>query len=483
MTIPASLQARFDKARHEINAAENGLGRALYAMDALRTELETHLASLPEAPPPAPVEDTSRPWDIAVLPVLTISQTEILPCAEVAHIKLTLDRDPFMTVRVKLQPAGDQAIGFRAADFKVSEPYVVTFSPGDDLTAYLSIPIKNRASQVGWKFRINVPATLRQSGWVKADKGTHFDVVVTAAPKEPNALPAVMPRHRPMQRLALGRPAWDVPPDQWEWSRTGEGGKWRTALQYGDGPANQPTEKGLYANAETYPGSDPHKKEVDASGRSYVRLHTRRFPAPVAELDMSGKATGKYLGFQASWLSAQNIDALCAETGLWEFEYVSPSRRYAWAAFWLMGVQNRKTVWPPEIDVFEHFNGVYGAWTAEIETSSTLHYGDFGKDRVGALGATINLPHLGLRGVDLTTQIHKHQCLVTADFITIFFDGVEIVQFKHILKPVKATDTKRFHPIINVAVAPADANDAYDQGSGDMLAYGFRYFPLSEVSV
>lgn len=479
MTDIASLRTDAEKARLEMNALKNGAARGVYALD----KVLAGVAALEAAPPVVvpPVEDKSRPWDIAVFPKLTFSQLEVEPGAAFAHIKLTLDRDPFMTVRVKIQAAGDQATGFYAGDFKTAQPYVVTFSPGDDLTAYLSIPIKNRASKDGWKFRLLVSGTLRQSGWSEWEKGTHLDVYVRAAPKEPNVLPANVPKQRPMQRLTLGTPSWDVAPDKWEWSRTGEGGKWRTALQYGDGPANQPTEKGLYANAITYPGSDPHLKETDAQGRPYVRLHTRRFPAPVAELDMSGRATGKYLGFQASWLSAQNIDALCAETGLWEFECVSPSRRYAWAAFWMMGVKNRQTVWPPEIDVFEHFNGVYGSWDTKVETSSTLHYGDFGVGRAGAKGATINLPHLG-KPVDLTTQIHKHQCLVTEDFITIFFDGEEIVQFRHILKPVKATDTKLFHPIINVAVAPSDANDAYDQGSGDMLAYGFRYFPPDQVS-
>lgn len=427
------------------------------------------------------LDPQAKPWDIAVYPKLTFSQLEVLPGAEFAHIKLSLDRDPFMTVRVKLQPAGDQAVGFQAQDFETRLPYVVTFSPGDDLNAYVSIPIKDRASRDGWKFRLRVVGALRQSGWSEWERGIDLDIHVRTSPKEANVLPAEMPRHRAMQRLTLGTPSWDDPPDEWRWNRTGEGGVFRTSLQYGDGPANQPTEKGIYANAVTYQGTNPHLKELDANGRPFVRLHTRKLSAPIAELDLQGRPTRKSFGFQASMLNAAKVTGLRAETGLWEFEYVSPSRHGAWAAFWMVGNDNGNTVWPPEIDIFEHFNGAYGPWNTTQETSSALHYGDFGRDRAGAKGATIDLLHLGMP-VNLTTEIHKHQCLITADFITIFFDGAEIVQFRHILKPVKAGDTKRFHPLINVAVAPGRAADAYTQGSGDMLAYGLRYFPLSQVN-
>lgn len=434
------------------------------------------------APPRGP-----RPWDIAIFPTLTISQTEIAPGADVVHLKLTLDRDPFMTVRVLLEVANDQTVGFRGADFQTPRPYLATWSPGDHLIQYVTIPIANLGSQPGWKFRVMAPGALRQSGWSEWERGTHFDVTVTNRPTEPNRLPETLPARRPLHRLRTGRPSFDQDMSRIEWSRTGfkpDGAPvWRTSLQYGEAPANA-NEKGLYANALVYPGSDPHLKEVDAAGRPYVRLHTRRYPSPVRELDLANRPKARLLNYQASWLSGQTLAGLCHETGLWEFEFVSPDRYGAWAAHWMMGVQDGRTVWPPEIDVFEHFNGAYGPWNPRQETSATLHYGDFGKTRAGARGATVNLANAGFDPqIDLTTTPHRSQCLVTEDFITIFMDGVEIVQFRHILKPILPGDTKTFHPVVNVAVAPARNDDPYDQGSGDMLFYGYRYFPLSEVSL
>jgi hypothetical protein len=193
----------------------------------------------------------------------------------------------------------------------------------------------------------------------------------------------------------------------------------------------------------------------------------------------------KYHQFQAAWMSTEAIPELHAETGLWELECISPDRRGAWAAFWMTGVQNGNSVWPPEIDIFEHFNGAYGGvWNAKRETSAALHYGEFGQSRIGAKGGTIDLGTAGFPATtDLTAEAHKHQCLITKDFITIFFDGLEIVQFRHILKPVKASDTKLFYPMFNVAVAPGKVSEPYDKGSGDMLVYGLRYWPLDRVRV
>lgn len=428
-----------------------------------------------------------RPWDIAIPPKLSLSEAEILPGAAFVRLKLSLDRDPFMTVRVLLRVEQGHAVGFRPADFRTDLPYLALWSPGDDLVQYLTIPIRNASSQVGWRFRVTAPRTLRQSGWARAERGTHVDVKVVDQLRHPGIPPTQMPRQRPLHRLRKGLPSFDQDMERFEWSRTGlkpDGTPvWRSSLQYGDGPANA-NEKGLYATAETYPGSNPHLKGRDRLGRPYVRLHTRRFDRPVRELDLAGRPMARSLPFQAAWLSGQTLPGLCHSTGLWEFEFVSPDRHGAWAAHWMMGVRNGRTVWPPEIDVFEHFNGVYGPWDSRRETSAALHYGDFGRSRAGTRGTVVNLPQAGFdAATDLTSAPHLSQCLVTDDFITIFMDGLEIVQFRHILKPIAPGDTPDFHPVINVAVAPSRENDPYDQGSGDMLVYGYRYFPPSAVAL
>lgn len=430
-----------------------------------------------------------RPWDIAAQPRLDISHLEIEPGAEFAHIKLTLDKDPPMTVRFFCTVATDGARGFAPELFRRPLPYCATWSPGDELVQYISIPIHDRNSEPGWRLKISSTSGMKSSGFVRADAGLDFNVNVVENPAQPNRLPERLPVQRPPFRLDLGRPQFDQNMATISWTRTGRTSRgascWRSSLLYGDGP-NNPVEKGLYANSQTYPGTNAHLKEIDGAGRPYVRLHTRKFQHPVQQVDGTGQPTRSAWPFQASWLSAQTIDELCHESGVWELDYVSPDRYGAWAAHWFMGVTKPGdvTVWPPEIDVFEHFNGVYGAWDAAKWTSSTLHFGDFGKGRRGSIGATVPLPAVGFDpAIDLTKEIHKSQVHVGRDFITIFFDGVEVLQFRHILKPIKPGDTKLFHPVVNVAVAPSSNEDPYNQGSGDMLMYGYRYYSPEAVKL
>lgn len=63
---------------------------------------------------------------------------------------------------------------------------------------------------------------------------------------------------------------------------------------------------------------------------------------------------------------------------------------------------------------------------------------------------------------------------ITRDIRVCYFGGVEA--------DMNVADTALFHPLINVAEAPGDANDPYDQGWGEILAYGLGYYPLGEVS-
>ncbi|ESQ85410.1 hypothetical protein AEAC466_04395 [Asticcacaulis sp. AC466] len=437
------------------------------------------------------IAPTSYPWDIAVDPNLIISQTDIAPGATFAHIKFSLDKAPWRTVYVFFTIANGNQVGFNTSLLQTPLPYMARWSPGDDLDCYVSIPLTgaNASSVSGWKFQCVAAGSFGQAGYQGANAGTGFYVNVVDTPAVPNVLPGTMPFHRKPLKLQLGTPSYDEDMANIAWSRLGVkpggGACWRTSLQYGDGPANA-NEKGLYANEVTYPSTDSHIKGTDSAGRPYVRMHTKRYPAPKNAIDMSGNASGSFFQYQASWLSGQTIDALCNETGLWELEFVSPDRTYAWSAHWMMGVNpiTHATVWPPEIDIFEHFNGVYGAWDTAQQTSNTLHYGPFGVRREGAQGMGTLLKYLGFdAGLNLNREIHKSQCHVGADYITTFIDGIEIYQFRHILKPVKSGDTKLFHPILDVAVATPSIDEPYDQGSGDMYVYGYRYYSLSQVTL
>lgn len=475
------------KARLEVNDLKNTASRALYAVDKAieAAAVPPVVTPPPVTPPPTPV---GNPWDIAIVPKMTVTQNEVKPGDTHVHLKFSLDRAPWMTVRLFAAVVWT-AVGFdgRAMGQKV---YPAVWNPGDDLDAYITIPLSAPA-KLGWSFKVGCSGSHRQSGYDK-EQGWEFPVTVTETPKAANALPAQMPFHRPPMRLTLGAPTFDQDMAKIEWAAIPKAGsqKWRTTLQYGSGPANG-NEVGLYTSAEQYPGTDAHAKEVDASGRPFVRLRTRKFGMEggkdklVQEVDLGGRPmVNKYYPYQASWLSGQFVDGVCHPDGLWEFEAISPDRRGAWAAHWFLGMTSdgsRRTMWPPEIDGFEHFNGAYGAWDPVRETSTTLHAGPYdSSQRKVAKGATVDLTRIGFPAdIDLTKQVHKYQTLVDGDWIRTFVDGLEICTFRNILKPT-GSHKQLFHPVVNVAVAVQSGN-AYDQGSGDMLMYGYRYWPLDRV--
>lgn len=463
---------------------------ALAAMEEAEAVVVTPAPTPTPTPTPTPAP-SNTPWDIAVTPKMTVSQTEVKPGDKEAHLKFSIDRDPWMTVRLTARVVWT-AVGFdgRAMGQKY---YTLTWSPGDDLDHYMTIPL-SAAAKSGWSFKVQCSGAYRQSGYDR-EKGWEFTVRVADEPAVPNALPAQMPFHRPPLRLTLGAPTFDQDMAKIAYGAFVKPGSqaWRTTLQYGSGPAND-NETGLYTSVEQYPTSNAHSREVDASGRPFVRLHTRKFRADegragvMAEVDLKGEPvkSGRHFAFQASWLSGQYVDGICHKDGLWEFEAMTPDRSKAWSAHWFMGLTSdgsRRTMWPPEIDGFEHFNGTYGAWDPVRETSTTLHAGPYDSaDRKIAKGTTVNLPRIGFPAdIDLTKQVHKYQTLVDGNWIRTFVDGIEICTFRNILTPT-GSHRQLFHPVVNVAVTAAQS-DPYNVGSGDMLMYGYRYWPLDRVRV
>lgn len=363
------------------------------------------------------------------------------------------------------------------------------WSPGDDLTHYVKIVCKT-AYTAGKSLQV----AIRVKGLGDGQKGKGVNVVFTEGAQHPD-----MPEqfHRPLRRLNLQGATRKNRFDAATMGHSDTGfdaaGKptWRSRLSHGymqDG--NQET--GLYMNKDRFPDTAQNPISYDASEKA-VRLHTLAFPtAARPEFD------GRLFRHQAAVIQGQTLDEVCGVQGVWRMVAKSSRRRYAWPAFWLIGrgakgADGGASQWPPEIDVFEHFNHAWGASEAitGFNTTFAQHYGNAGSNnRVGSFGSTIEVDQwMGATGV--AEDYHSYACAVIYDptdtaksEVTFFFDDVEVgCQILH----ARHQDMKsrvEFYPIANVAVkAPASYTpESYntDEGrghSGDMLIRDIGYYP------
>jgi len=102
--------------------------------------------------------------------------------------------------------------------------------------------------------------------------------------------------------------------------------------------------------------------------------------------------------------------------GYWECRMMLPSGQGVWPAFWLdgvAGINKKRTTNSPEIDILEAFG---------LDMTVAHHYVHVwtpgGKD-VWGVGLTTT-------GVNLANAWHTYGCLVNADYIHFFFDGLEV---------------------------------------------------------
>ena len=139
-----------------------------------------------------------------------------------------------------------------------------------------------------------------------------------------------------------------------------------------------------------------------------------------------------------------------------------PNRRGSWPALWLCSVRNGYPQWPFEIDVFEGFY-----YNPQLKPGSSLtanlHGGKEGSSKREWTRPMLfsTMGDFGLPNT-LDTAFHRFACRIDPNWITVWVDGTETMRWAN---PFAATEG--WYPLMNVAVK-ADADDPYNDGSGDM---------------
>ncbi|MCE6958434.1 hypothetical protein LAZ40_05105 [Cereibacter sphaeroides] len=423
--------------------------------------------------PPAAVEP--KPWErIGTLPMPVVAfddeatKTIYVPPGRYAHIKVSASSDikatAYLRPWVSNATGGNINVGSNQ-DLWVG-PYWCTWRPGDDRDLWLTIDMQYVRS-AGRKFSFTFHTDM--GGWATASPITGYVEIREGAV---NALPAVMPYHRPpMQLTFTGAPTVSLDPASITWSDSGYVGNassgtpcWMSRLSHGytqDGNG----EVGLYLNDDAFPGvaQTPHMKGTDQQGRPFVRLRSERLVAPHVFQDT------RLFYHQASALVAQRLPAWRGKTGVWSARCMTSSRMYSWPAFWLLG-----DGWPPEFDIFEHFNGIYGSWPDGSWSTSTAHSGPFGSLTVmNRHPLKFDLNKLGFSTFDAYTEIHDYAAYVDRDWIYSFIDGVEVFCCPNIARHENWDANWSLYPMFDVAAKFANPSTyPYSDGSGDMYIYG-----------
>jgi hypothetical protein len=180
-------------------------------------------------------------------------------------------------------------------------------------------------------------------------------------------------------------------------------------------------------------------------------LSTRRLDHPAKV----GSPAVEY-PFLAAMLSGHKTPETHFKYGSVEWVVKLPNRRGAWPALWLLPTGG----WPPEIDVYEGF-GYNGSWVFRSDLSTNLHGGDHNRRTFTRPAMRMTMASFGLPAT-LDSAFHTFAVTVDKQWITMFVDGVETMQYAN---PFQG---ETWYPLTNVAVKAApDAK--YEDGSGAMV--------------
>lgn len=464
----------------------------LQSSTAILAKFAGEAAAAPVDLPVTPVPDKPI-WELVSQPVLTIpAEITVPPGTKDIFIPVSVDRtdrqsfiayiDSLANVLfggVNVGNRDEQITNFEALDV------LYHWSPFDDVTHWVRVAPKATYSD-GKAFTVSI----RVKGLGDKQKGSNVTIRFSRDAEAQIITPQF---HRPLRRLDLSKATRknSFVPATAEWSPNGLKGMipvFMSALHNGrsqDGNG----ETGLYSD-ETIDGAE-NPISYDSIEKA-IRLHTMAHPShkPV-EWD------GRLWRHQAAVLHALTMDGLCGTDGVWRMEAKIPIRRYSWPAFWLIGrgvnrMNEAYSMWPPEIDILEKFNWVYGDDTP-YTSSFAQHFGPAGKwqEKKGSFGNDFEIYQYGHAKEPLDEGYHSWACAVVYDLkdttkseVTFFFDDIEVGC--HVLH-ARHEDLNRkiqFYPIVNVAVmAPASYTpDEYntDNGrghSGDMLVRDIGYFP------
>ena len=463
----------------------------------------------PEPTPvdPTPVDPTPVPpvarepiWDELTRSTISIPASVDVPAGQrKIYIPVTVDHTDRENFYCYVSGFGNISGGninvgnttTQRAMFQNWENRLYRWSPGDDLVHYIEIDMRDVA--IAGRF---MGVNIRVKNLGDSQKGRTVRVNFVEGAQHPTMTPQ---RHRPLRRLDLSQAVRKNAFDPANMPHHDSGFKdgrsvWRSRLSHGyaqDG--NQ--ESGLYMNDDLLPDGTKRFPRAQNpisydAAEGAVRLHTLAFP-----MDARPEFYERLWRHQAVMINGQTMDEVCGFEGVWRMVAKTSRRRYAWPAFWLVGrgetgARGSWTQWPPEIDIMEQFNQVWGSDSpiTGFTTTFAQHYGNAGtNERVGVFGGEVEVNQwMGATG--LAEDYHSYACAIVWNGqdaeLTFFFDDVEIGC--HVLHARHQDMITKLvlYPMANVAVkapstyTPEQYNTDEGRGnSGDMLIRDMGYYP------
>lgn len=351
--------------------------------------------------------------------------------AKVVHVPVTLDKASPNTVIAHVRVFDGK--GGRA---NPDTTKAVIFRPGDPLTKTASFKV--RTLKEGANLRAVQPS-VPDGGYRKG--GSIRITAKAGAINEP---------------IEGGREAIEFKPvGKLVYSATGK------TIQFDDKGGSMRFSTSLsHGRTQVGNGETGYYSTVDMNG--FVRtpdglvLSSRRLDKPVKV----GTPATEY-PFMATMLSGHKTPETQFKHGSVEWVVKMPNRRSSWPALWLLPTGG----WPPEIDVYEGF-GYNGSWKFPASLSTNLHGGDRMVRTFTRPAMYMKMRDFGLPST-LDSDFHTFAVTVDSEWITMFVDGVETMQYAN------PFNGENWYPLTNVAVK-AKVNSPYNKGSGNMTVRSIK---------
>lgn len=359
---------------------------------------------------------------------VSIKSFEVPVGATVVHVPVTLDKASPNTVIAYIRVSNGQ--GGRAIP-DVMKP--VIFRPGDPLTKSVSFNVSGMDEGNNVKC---VQSWVPDGGYRQGE-----GILLITAKADAVNKPVEVGGRAPLKFEPLGKPCYAATGQSIQFDDQGGPNKFSTGLAHG---------RTQVGNGETgYYGP------VDMGGFQRTSdglvLSSRRLDKPVA---IGSPAT--LYPFLATMLSGHRTSEAQFKYGSVEWVVKMPNRKWSWPALWLLPTSG----WPPEIDVYEGF-GYNGSWKFPANLSTNLHGGHSNIHKFSRPAMCMRMSTFGLADT-LDSEFHTFAVTVAPEWITMFVDGAETMQYAN---PFKG---ETWYPLTNVAVK-ADGGSAYNDGCGDMV--------------
>ncbi|MFG0247574.1 MAG: family 16 glycosylhydrolase [Phycisphaeraceae bacterium JB051] len=401
--------------------------QATAALDRVIGKLDTVISKLEEKA--ADIYDKGKKYPTAAK--VEIKAFDVPVGATEVHVPVTMDRQSPNTVIAHVRVFDGK--GGRANP-DTTKP--VIFRPGDPLTKTATFKI--RALKEGADVRCNQPSVpdgaYRKGGSIR----------ITA--KEGAVNEPIEGGREPLPFEPLGKLTYNETGDTIKFDDKGGSMSFSTALSHGRTQVGN-GETGYYGEVK-YDGFKRTKEGLVLSSR---RLEEPvKFGTPAIEYP-----------FLAVMLSGHRTPETYFKHGSVEWVVKMPNRRGSWPALWLVPTGG----WPPEIDVYEGF-GYNGSWRFNASLSTNLHGGDRNQRTFTRPAMYMKMSDFGLPNT-LDSEFHTFAVTVTSEWITMFVDGVETMQYAN------PFDGEQWYPLTNVAVK-AKVDSPYDKGTGDMVVKSIK---------